>query len=133
MFKVYLQTQGNKPVDFWRLNTDKPNPSLSGVEFVNGICPNPELMELTKTAIQETWAVIPIGLFTALTAAWNDCACFVSRVVTIKPEKADPAAELQAKWQGRSLVSVKGDNEILGAQGYENIAPATLSFDWDLD
>ena len=53
MFKVYLQTQGNKPLIFGGGSPDgSPSEDLSGVEFVNGTRPgNPELMELAKQQV----------------------------------------------------------------------------------
>ena len=52
MFKVYLQTQGNKPLIFGGGSPDgSPSEDLSGVEFINGTRPgNPELMGFYKTA-----------------------------------------------------------------------------------
>ena len=53
MFKVYLQTQGNKPLIFGGGAPDgSPSEDLSGVEFVNGTRPgNPEFMELAKQQV----------------------------------------------------------------------------------
>lgn len=51
MFKVYLQTQGNKPLIFGGGSPDgSPSEDLSGVEFVNGTRPETRSLWSCKTA-----------------------------------------------------------------------------------
>ena len=123
MFKVYLQTQGNKPLIFGGGSPDgSPSEDLSGVEFVNGTRPgNPELMELAKRQVGNARRLAGVG--TALTARWNGAPALCLGA-TIKPEKANPA--LQAANGRVSLGSSQGDN---GARGAMRISHrATLSF-----
>ncbi|MFR6565667.1 MAG: CD1108 family mobile element protein, partial [Blautia wexlerae] len=53
MYRVYLETSGNKPLIFGGGSPDgSPSEDLSGVEFVNGTRPgNQELMELAKQQV----------------------------------------------------------------------------------
>ena len=130
MFKVYLQTQGNKPLIFGGGSPDgSPSEDLSGVEFVNGTRPgNPELMELAKQQVGNVGGY-PYWVGTALTAGWNGAPALCLGA-TIKPEKANPA--LQAA-NGRGVPWFQSRGQ-WGARGYENIAPGdAIFFDWDLD
>ena len=53
MYRVYLETSGNKPLIFGGGSPDgSPSEDLSGVEFVNGTRPgNQELMESMTAAL----------------------------------------------------------------------------------
>ena len=69
------------------------------------------------------WAATPIGVGTALTAAWNGAPA-LCHGATIKPEKANPA--LRAANGRAFLGSSQGDN---GAHAAMRISHrATLSF-----
>ena len=81
------------------------------------------LYYILQNSKSETWAVIPIGVGMALTAAWNGAPA-LCHGATIKPEKANPA--LQAANGRAFLGSSQGDN---GARGAMRISHrATLSF-----
>ena len=79
MFKVYLQTQGNKPLIFGGGSPDgSPSEDLSGVEFVNGTRPgNPELMELAKQQVGNVGGY-PYWSWYGFNSRVEWCACFVS-------------------------------------------------------
>ena len=124
MFKVYLQTQGNKPLIFGGGSPDgSPSEDLSGVEFVNGTVPETRSLWSLQSSKSEMWAATLTGLGTALTAAWNG-APVSFHGATIKPEKVNPA--LRAANGRVSLGSSQGGN---GARGVMKISHrATLSF-----
>ena len=65
MFKVYLQTQGNKPLIFGGGSPDgSPSEDLSGVEFVNGTRPGMQMKnKLKKTMTALCAALILMGGF----------------------------------------------------------------------
>ena len=79
MFKVYLQTQGNKPLIFGGGSPDgSPSEDLSGVEFVNGTRPgNPEFMELAKQQVGNVGGY-PYWSWYGFDSRVEWCACFVS-------------------------------------------------------
>ena len=72
MYRVYLQTSGNKPLIFGGGSPDtSASEDLSGVDFVNGTRPgNTAIVDLAKQQV-EMWAAIRIGAGTASTPAWN--------------------------------------------------------------
>ena len=130
MFKVYLQTQGNKPLIFGGGSPDgSPSEDLSGVEFVNGTRPgNPELMELAKQQVGNVGGY-PYWSWYGFNSRVEWCACFVSwcynQAGKIEPRFAG------CEWQGVPWFQSRGQ---WGARGYENIAPGdAIFFDWDLD
>ena len=130
MFKVYLQTQGNKPLIFGGGSPDgSPSEDLSGVEFVNGTRPgNPELMELAKQQVGNVGGY-PYWSWYGFNSRVEWCACFVSWCYN-KAGKSEPRFA-GCEWQGVPWFQSRGQ---WGARGYENIAPGdAIFFDWDLD
>ena len=130
MFKVYLQTQGNKPLIFGGGSPDgSPSEDLSGVEFVNGTRPgNPELMELAKQQVGNVGGY-PYWSWYGFNSRVEWCACFVSWCYN-QAGKSEPRFA-GCEWQGVPWFQSKGQ---WGARGYENIAPGdAIFFDWDLD
>ena len=130
MFKVYLQTQGNKPLIFGGGSPDgSPSEDLSGVEFVNGTRPgNPELMELAKQQVGNVGGY-PYWSWYGFNSRVEWCACFVSWCYN-QAGKSEPRFA-GCEWQGVPWFQSRGQ---WGARGYENIAPGdAIFFDWDLD
>jgi len=130
MFKVYLQTQGNKPLIFGDGSPDgSPSEDLSGVEFVNGTRPgNPELMELAKQQVGNVGGY-PYWSWYGFNSRVEWCACFVSWCYN-QAGKSEPRFA-GCEWQGVPWFQSRGQ---WGARGYENIAPGdAIFFDWDLD
>lgn len=130
MFKVYLQTQGNKPLIFGGGSPDgSPSEDLSGVEFVNGTRPgNPELMELAKQQVGNVGGY-PYWSWYGFNSRVEWCACFVSWCYN-QAGKNEPRFA-GCEWQGVPWFQSRGQ---WGARGYENIAPGdAIFFDWDLD
>ena len=130
MFKVYLQTQGNKPLIFGGGSPDgSPSEDLSGVEFVNGTRPgNPELMELAKQQVGNVGGY-PYWSWYGFNSRVEWCACFVSWCYN-QAGKSEPRFA-GCEWQGVPWFQSRGQ---WGSRGYENIAPGdAIFFDWDLD
>ena len=130
MFKVYLQTQGNKPLIFGGGSPDGSlSEDLSGVEFVNGTRPgNPELMELAKQQVGNVGGY-PYWSWYGFNSRVEWCACFVSWCYN-QSGKSEPRFA-GCEWQGVPWFQSRGQ---WGARGYENIAPGdAIFFDWDLD
>ena len=130
MFKVFLQTQGNKPLIFGGGSPDgSPSEDLSGVEFVNGTRPgNPELMELAKQQVGNVGGY-PYWSWYGFNSRVEWCACFVSWCYN-QAGKSEPRFA-GCEWQGVPWFQSRGQ---WGARGYENIAPGdAIFFDWDLD
>ena len=130
MFKVYLQTQGNKPLIFGGGSPDgSPSEDLSGVEFVNGTRPgNPELMELAKQQVGNVGGY-PYWSWYGFNSRVEWCACFVSWCYN-QAGKSEPRFA-GCEWQGVPWFQSRRQ---WGARGYENIAPGdAIFFDWDLD
>ena len=130
MFKVYLQTQGNKPLIFGGGSPDgSPSEDLSGVEFVNGTRPgNQELMELAKQQVGNVGGY-PYWSWYGFNSRVEWCACFVSWCYGQMGLSEPRFAACQS--QGIPWFTSHGQ---WGARGYENIAPGdAIFFDWDLD
>ena len=130
MFKVYLQTQGNKPLIFGGGSPDgSPSEDLSGVEFVNGTrTGNQELMELAKQQVGNVGGY-PYWSWYGFNSRVEWCACFVSWCYN-QAGKSEPRFA-GCEWQGVPWFQSRGQ---WGARGYENIAPGdAIFFDWDLD
>ena len=130
MFKVYLQTQGNKPLIFGGGSPDgSPSEDLSGVEFVNGTRPgNQELMELAKQQVGNVGGY-PYWSWYGFNSRVEWCACFVSWCYN-QAGKSEPRFA-GCEWQGVPWFQSRGQ---WGARDYENIAPGdAIFFDWDLD
>ena len=130
MYRVYLETSGNKPLIFGGGSPDgSPSEDLSGVEFVNGTRPgNQELMELAKQQVGNVGGY-PYWSWYGFNSRVEWCACFVSWCYN-QAGKSEPRFA-GCEWQGVPWFQSHGQ---WGARGYENIAPGdAIFFDWDLD
>ena len=130
MYRVYLETSGNKPLIFGGGSPDgSPSEDLSGVEFVNGTRPgNQELMELAKQQVGNVGGY-PYWSWYGFNSRVEWCACFVSWCYN-QAGKSEPRFA-GCEWQGVPWFQSRGQ---WGARGYENIAPGdAIFFDWDLD
>ena len=130
MYRVYLETSGNKPLIFDGGSPDgSPSEDLSGVEFVNGTRPgNQELMELAKQQVGNVGGY-PYWSWYGFNSRVEWCACFVSWCYN-QAGKSEPRFA-GCEWQGVPWFQSRGQ---WGARGYENIAPGdAIFFDWDLD
>ena len=130
MFRVYLETSGNKPLLFGGGSADtSASEDLSGVQFVNGTRPgNPQLVELAKGQVGNVGGA-PYWSWYGFDSRVAWCACFVSwcygQVGLSEPRFA------ACQSQGVPWFTSHGQ---WGARGYENIAPGdAIFFDWDLD
>ena len=130
MYRVYLQTSGNKPLIFGGGSPDtSASEDLSGVEFVNGTRPgNQELMELAKQQVGNVGGY-PYWSWYGFNSRVEWCACFVSWCYGQMGLSEPRFAACQS--QGIPWFTSHGQ---WGARGYENIAPGdAIFFDWDLD
>ena len=130
MFRVYLETSGNKPLLFGGGSADtSASEDLSGVQFVNGTRPgNPQLVELAKGQVGNVGGA-PYWSWYGFDSrvAWG--ACFVSWCYGQAGLSEPHFAACQS--QGVPWFTSHGQ---WGARGYENIAPGdAIFFDWDLD
>ena len=78
MFRVYLETSGNKPLLFGGGSADtSASEDLSGVQFVNGTRPgNPQLVELAKGQVGNVGGA-PYWSWYGFDSRVAWCACFV--------------------------------------------------------
>ena len=130
MFRVYLETSGNKPLLFGGGSADtSASEDLSGVQFVNGTRPgNPQLVELAKGQVGNVGGA-PYWSWYGFDSRVAWCACFVSWCYGQAGLSEPRFAACQS--QGVPWFTSHGQ---WGAQGYENIAPGdAIFFDWDLD
>ena len=130
MFRVYLETSGNKPLMFGGGSADtSASEDLSGVQFVNGTRPgNPQLVELAKGQVGNVGGY-PYWSWYGFTSRVEWCACFVSWCYGQAGLSEPRFAACQS--QGIPWFTSHGQ---WGARGYENIAPGdAIFFDWDLD
>ena len=130
MFRVYLETSGNKPLIFGGGSPDtSASEDLSGVHFVNGTRPgNPELIELAKRQVGNVGGY-PYWSWYGFNSRVEWCACFVSWCYN-QAGKSEPRFA-GCEWEGVPWFQSRGQ---WGARGYENIAPGdAIFFDWDLD
>ena len=132
MFKVYLQTQGNKPLIFGGGSPDgSPSEDLSGVEFVNGTRPgNPELMELAKQQVGNVGGY-PYWSWYGFDGRVEWCACFVSWC-------ADQCGYIESGIIPKFAGCVDGSNWFKGNgqwqdRNYEPQAGDIIFFDWEGD
>ena len=130
MYRVYLETSGNKPLVFGGGYPDgSASEDLSGVHFVNGTRPgNPELVNLAKKQVGNVGGY-PYWSWYGFNGRVEWCACFVSWCYH-KAGKSEPRfAGCQS--QGVPWFTSRGQ---WGARGYKNIAPGdAIFFDWDGD
>ena len=130
MFRVYLETSGNKPLLFGGGSADtSASEDLSGVQFVNGTRPgNPQLVELAKGQVGNVGGA-PYWSWYGFDSRVAWCACFVSWCYGQAGLSEPHFAACQS--QGVPWFTSHGQ---WGARGHENIAPGdAIFFDWDLD
>ena len=130
MFRVYLETSGNKPLLFGGGSADtSASEDLSGVQFVNGTRPgNPQLVELANGQVGNVGGA-PYWSWYGFDSRVAWCACFVSWCYGQAGVSEPRFAACQS--QGVPWFTSHGQ---WGARGYENIAPGdAIFFDWDLD
>ena len=130
MFKVYLETSGNKPLIFGGGSPDTGgSEDLSGVHFVNGTRPgNQEVIDLAKRQVGNVGGY-PYWSWYGFNSRVEWCACFVSWCYGQMGLSEPRFAGCQS--QGVPWFQSRGQ---WGARGYENLAPGdAIFFDWDLD
>ena len=130
MYRVYLQTSGNKPLVFGGGSADtSASEDLSGVTFVNGTRPgNTVLVDIAKSQVGNVGGA-PYWSWYGFNSRVAWCACFVSWCYGQAGLSEPRFAGCQS--QGVPWFTSNGQ---WGARGYENIAPGdAIFFDWDLD
>src|SRR5699024_8252789 len=130
MFRVYMETSGNKPLIFGGGSPDgSPSEDISGVQFVNGTRPgNTALVDLAKQQVGNVGGY-PYWSWYGFNSRVEWCACFVSWCYNQAGVSEPKFAACQS--QGVPWFQSRGQ---WGARGYENIAPGdAIFFDWDLD
>ena len=130
MFRVYLETRGNKPLIFGGGSPDmSASEDLSGVQFINGTRPgNQAVIDLAKQQVGNVGGY-PYWSWYGFNSRVEWCACFVSWCYNQAGKSEPRFAACQS--QGVAWFSSRGQ---WGARGYENIAPGdAIFFDWDLD
>ena len=130
MYRVYLQTSGNKPLIFGGGSSDtSASEDLSGVDFVNGTRPgNTAIVDLAKQQVGNVGGY-PYWSWHGFNSRVEWCACFVSWCYGQMGLSEPRFAACQS--QGIPWFTSHGQ---WGARGYENIAPGdAIFFDWDLD
>ena len=128
MYRVYLQTSGNKPLIFGGGTSDgTPSEDLSGVQFVNGTRPgNTALVDIAKSQVGNVGGQ-PYWSWYGFDYRVEWCACFVSwcygQAGLSEPRFAACTS------QGMPWFTSRGQ---WGDRNYENIAPGdAIFFDWD--
>ena len=130
MFRVYLETSGNKPLIFGGGSPDtSASEDLSGVQLINGTRPgNPAVVELAKQQAGNVGGR-PYWSWYGFNSRVEWCACFVSWCYGQAGLSEPRFAGCQS--QGVPWFQSRGQ---WGARGYENIAPGdAIFFDWDGD
>ena len=130
MYRVYLQTSGNKPLIFGGGSPDtSASEDLSGVQFVNGTRPgNTAIVDLAKQQVGNVGGY-PYWSWYGFNSRVEWCACFVSWCYGQAGLSEPRFAACQS--QGIPWFTSHGQ---WGARSYENIAPGdAIFFDWDLD
>ncbi len=130
MYRVYLETSGNKPLIFGGGSPDtSASEDLSGVDFVNGTRPgNTAIVELAKQQVGNVGGR-PYWSWYGFSSRVEWGACFVSWCYGQMGLSEPRFAACQS--QGVPWFTSHGQ---WGARGYENIAPGdAIFFDWDLD
>ena len=130
MYRVYLQTSGNKPLIFGGGSPDtSASEDLSGVQLVNGTRPgNTAIVDLAKQQVGNVGGY-PYWSWYGFNSRVEWCACFVSWCYGQAGLSEPRFAACQS--QGIPWFTSHGQ---WGARGYENIAPGdAIFFDWDLD
>ena len=130
MFRVYLETSGNKPLIFGGGSPDgNPSEDLSGVQLVNGTRPgNTAVVDRAKSQVGNVGGQ-PYWSWYGFNSRVEWCACFVSWCYNQAGKSEPRFAGCQS--QGVPWFQSRGQ---WGARGYENIAPGdAIFFDWDGD
>ena len=124
MYRVYLQTSGNKPLIFGGGSPDtSASEDLSGVDFVNGTRPgNTAIVDLAKQQVGNVGGY-PYWSWYGFNSRVEWCACFVSWCYGQMGLSEPRFAACQS--QGIPWFTSHGQ---WGARGYETLPPATLSF-----
>ncbi|MCM1118527.1 MAG: CHAP domain-containing protein [Ruminococcus sp.] len=130
MYRVYLETSGNKPLLFGGGSPDTgTSEDLSGVQLVNGTRPgNTAIVDLAKQQVGNVGGR-PYWSWYGFNSRVEWCACFVSWCYGQAGLSEPRFAGCQS--QGVPWFQSRGQ---WGARGYENIAPGdAIFFDWDGD
>ena len=130
MYRVYLETSGNKPLIFGGGSPDMgASEDLSGVQLVNGTRPgNTAVVDLAKRQVGNVGGR-PFWSWYGFNSRMEWCACFVSWCYNQAGKSEPRFAGCQS--QGVPWFQSRGQ---WGARGYENIAPGdAIFFDWDGD
>ena len=130
MYRVYLETSGNKPLIFGGGSPDvSASEDLSGVQFVNGTRPgNTAIVDIAKRQVGNVGGQ-PYWSWYGFNSRVEWCACFVSWCYGQMGLSEPRFAGCQS--QGVPWFQSRGQ---WGARGYENLAPGdAIFFDWDLD
>ena len=130
MFRVYLETSGNKPLLFGGGSPDgTPSEDLSGVDFVNGTRPgNTAVVNIAKAQVGNVGGY-PYWSWYGFNSRVEWCACFVSWCYNQMGKSEPRFAACQS--QGIPWFQSHGQ---WGDRSYPNIAPGdAIFFDWDLD
>ena len=130
MFRVYLETSGNKPLIFGGGSPDtNPSEDLSGVQLVNGTRPgNTAVVDRAKSQVGNVGGQ-PYWSWYGFNSRVEWCACFVSWCYNQAGKSEPRFAGCQS--QGVPWFQSRGQ---WGARGYANIAPGdAIFFDWDGD
>ena len=130
MYRVYLETSGNKPLIFGGGSPDTgASEDLSGVQLVNGTRPgNTAIVELAKRQAGNVGGR-PYWSWYGFNSRVEWCACFVSWCYGQAGLSEPRFAGCQS--QGVPWFQSRGQ---WGARGYANIAPGdAIFFDWDGD
>lgn len=130
MFRVYLETSGNKPLIFGGGSPDgTPSEDLSGVDFVNGTRPgSTAVVDIAKAQVGNVGGY-PYWSWYGFNSRVEWCACFVSWCYNQMGKSEPRFAACQS--QGIPWFTSRGQ---WGDRSYPNIAPGdAIFFDWDLD
>ena len=130
MYRVYLETSGNKPLIFGGGSPDgTPSEDLSGVDFVNGTRPgNTAVVDIAKAQVGNVGGY-PYWSWYGFNSRVEWCACFVSWCYNQMGKSEPRFAACQS--QGIPWFQSHGQ---WGDRSYPNIAPGdAIFFDWDLD
>ncbi|MFR7595575.1 MAG: CHAP domain-containing protein [Acutalibacteraceae bacterium] len=128
MFRVYLETSGNKPLVFGGGSLDgSPSEDLSGVHFINGTRPgNTAVVDIAKSQVGNVGGY-PYWSWYGFNSRVAWCACFVSwcynQMGLSEPRFAGCTSG------GMAWFTSHGQ---WGDRNYTNIAPGdAIFFDWD--
>ena len=130
MFRVYLETRGNKPLIFGGGSPDTdPSEDLSGVQLVNGTrSGNTAIVDLAKSQAGNVGGQ-PYWSWYGFNSRVEWCACFVSWCYN-QAGKSEPRF---AACQSQGIPWFQSHGQ-WGDRSYTNIAPGdAIFFDWNGD